>query len=462
MITADHRAIRLAENVEVGIYHAAEFEARAHRMSSARWTGAVLPSLLHSAAEATGLRLTAAASRAKSRLPDYNSSRAGSAEIATEILFDSGFCKPNEKNLSRRAVHEHFKGLRDRREPVRLGLPLFSRKPISPLKNRGPNPDLAEIASILRCHTVAKMLSHVHDSAAQFVIYADGHKYRRACGTPATVVAAYQADLLYWCHQLGLTDLVQIVDYEKAVCASLGDAGSARREARFQEICADLRGQLGDLFCPVNLIDSLSRVEAASDTGQQVVIVFRSIVTSVYYEADGLGERVRRGEGRAQELYLEFVRKLRVGWPSAPRDHLLPQLCREAWEAAIRYTAISLTDRELRMWSRLNPEGLKLTIHGKPSEIQFRPTGSEFLSMTAQHSVGGLKQGPRGAKVTYEYLLQRETSRQIPVLLSGNPGDAPVDSTIARLIAANQPICYLASEESNPEMLLHGKIDIYD
>jgi hypothetical protein len=130
---------------------------------------------------------------------------------------------------------------------------------------------------------------------------------------------------------------------------------------------------------------------------------------------------------------------------------------REAWEAAVRYTAISLTDRSLGVWRLLNPDGLKFTIHSKVGEIRFVPTTSEFLSMTAQHCVGGIKRSPRGSRLTFVCRLERESCNEYPVTLR-NDTAAPV-APIQKMSEARQPICYLEASVSAPVLAIQEYLD---
>lgn len=478
LITDGHRAIRLAGRAKAQLYDTERFRAGVRTISPVFWTDTVLPSMLRSANETVSRRLTAAATRARHNASVYDTTVSGGAEIATEILFDNCLCKPHEVYLSRQALHHYLRMLRASRRPIRIGLPLFSRKPVSPLKNRGSHPDLAEIASLLRCYVLARMLAWVHDYGVEFVIFADGYKYRRACGTPYKTVAAYQDGLRYWCKKLGIDEMVRIVDYEQAVYEALGASGMQWREAQYTAKQRSLERNYNSMFSPYELADSLNTVGRFSPLGNQICFAYNSIVTSVYYDANKLGERLARHEDEAQNCYLDYVRSLlgdlrsslapesislESGAGAAGRTLAL-ELRQEAWYAALRYVAISLTDREIDIWNLLNPNGLKLTIHGKPGEVQFRPTSSEFLSMTAQHCVGGIKHSPKGARVTYTYRLERESQEEVPVLLSdpslNKTPNAAIDAPVRALIEAHQPICYLAVN-SDPHSTLRDYF-LYD
>lgn len=228
--------------------------------------------------------------------------------------------------------------------------------------------------------------------------------------------------------------------------------GGSRRSAPGRPAAGGRQGGTGPSLAVINRISPL---------GNQVCFTYNSIVTSTYYDAGHLGERLLRHEDKAQQEYLDYIRNLShdlrsdISSPwsqlaaSTERSKLEPELRNEAWRASLRYVAISMVDRELDVWSSLNPDGLKFTIHGKAGEIQFRPTSSEFLSMTAQHCVGGIKRSSKGTKVTYAYRLERESENEIPVRfavpLQDEISGAIIDASVQTMIESNQPICYLAT-----------------
>jgi len=195
---------------------------------------------------------------------------------------------------------------------------------------------------------------------------------------------------------------------------------------------------------------------------------YYSIATSVFYRTADLGLRLISHEDTAQDVYIKVIggiaeridccsQTVPMATPTSSEEmETALEIRQEIWDAAIRYVAISLADRSLQVWDSLLSDGVKLTIHGKLGEIQFRPTNSAFLSMTAQHCVGGIKQVPSGVKVTYSYRLERESQGQIPVVFDhidfdhNGLGDHP----IAALVRSGQPICYLESSIADPKIAL--------
>ncbi len=50
-------------------------------------------------------------------------------------------------------------------------------------------------SSLARCYEVASLLSWFHPDGVEFRVYADGHKYRRACLTPPALIDDYPDQL---------------------------------------------------------------------------------------------------------------------------------------------------------------------------------------------------------------------------------------------------------------------------
>lgn len=442
LISDGHRVLAAAAAPGARLYTRADYDGRALEVSPVFWRGGVLAALRAKSNSCVHRRLDAAARRAR----DHGGRLPGDAEVGAEVLHDRLYFKGGEGHLTWEAARGRLKALADQGRPVRLGLPLFSRKPVSPVKNRGHHPDLADIAALGRCHEVAALLRSVHPAGVEFVVYADGHKYRRACQTPPELVDEYQAGLRYWNRALKQSDLVTVADYEAQLRAVLGDEEMARREALYAENVTLLHAQFGPLVNPTDPAGSLERVGTA-EHGHELSFTLRSIVSSVYYRTADLGLRLRRHDEDAEGVYLGFLRSWTPARGRAGGAEFA-ELAREAWGAAVRYVAISLTDRALGVWRRLNPDGFKLTIHGKPGELHFDPAGREFFGHTPQHTSGGLRRTERGLKITCMYRLERESRGERPVVFADDPAEA--EPTVRRMIASRQPVCYLDGRESDP------------
>ncbi|OOH84383.1 hypothetical protein BMT54_12280, partial [Pasteurellaceae bacterium 15-036681] len=88
-----------------------------------------------------------------------------------------------------------------------------------------------------------------------------------------------------------------------------------------------------------------------------------------------------------------------------------------AWEAAKKYVAISLIDRELNTLYSTEPNALKFTIHGKVNEFHFISTSKKDISATAQHFSGGLYYKNNEPIINYKYRIERDHRKETAVYL---------------------------------------------
>ncbi|HDJ1439497.1 TPA: L-tyrosine/L-tryptophan isonitrile synthase family protein [Serratia rubidaea] len=464
-ITNGHRALAISSDIKNSLYTESEFRKKSSKVSTEFIFEKVVPSLINAMEQNVAHRLTAAAVRAGHNVSLYGVDKAGASEIATEILFDAKLTKCIEKNVNRSAVHQKIKYLKSSNQPLLIGLPLFSRKPVSPIKNRGHLPDIGDIHSIMRCAEIAKLLSWVHDYDIHLSIFADGFKYQRACGTPDAMISDYQASLRFWAAKLGIDKYIKIINYEDAVSHTLGPEQTRFRDEVFLNTYHQLHANTAPLFNPDSLHNSLRDIEANVPHGCELRYIFFSIASSVFYQTSDLGNRIIRRCDLAQSTFAKFLAELHgelqgnTSRFTSNRD-VIASLIFEAWDAALKYVAISLTDRKLDVWRQLQPEGIKLTIHGKPGEIQIRPTNSKLPTMTAQHAVGGLAPTKAGVKVTCEYRIEREAAKEIPVLLENAPSHHKsggyVPSLMRKMIGSEQPFCYVPENVDNIHKLLSG------
>jgi hypothetical protein len=183
-------------------------------------------------------------------------------------------------------------------------------------------------------------------------------------------------------------------------------------------------------------------VEDVDDIGRQLGFTFWSIVTSNYYAdlfalspSSCVAER-HYGDD-VQQAYVAYVSSLHRRLDRGPREvglhpatsylntgsysELFHRMRKQAWDAAIRYVAISLVDREMNMLKRIDKHAVKLTIHSKKGELHFLSASQQDAAMTAQHCVGGLAMSSAGAKVSFRYRLERESNGERPVLVERLP-----------------------------------------
>ncbi|WP_374983272.1 L-tyrosine/L-tryptophan isonitrile synthase family protein [Streptomyces fradiae] len=494
-ISDGHRLIRAVRARPFQLYSARRHATRAVTVDAEEWLAAVMPALRAAVSRTASARLDTALARARKRMDEYGVRRVGSAEAVAEALSDGKWFRTQRAHMGRAGLRDRVAQALRHGEPVELLFPVFSRKPFSPVKNRGVAPDTAELHSLARCAALAHTVAALSPTGCRFTVLADGRKYNRACGTPGPVVAAYQDTLRRWVADLGADAVLRVVDYEGWVAGGLGAADLRTREEYYRRRAAELADRYGRLFSPHAPRESLERLVGTADThdahsphstpaprtthdpagtGGQLAHTFWSIATSVHYTALGTGHRdLPDGpcySDAYQEAYALYVAHLGrpltgpdTGGPlpatpygrTAADPDLHLALREEAWEAACRYVAISLTDRDLNLVRETAPRAVKLTIHGKPGELHFTTAASRDANMTAQHSTGGYALRDGRVRPTFRYRIEREAAGETPVLLhgaAGRGGDEPHHLPLARLERMQQPIAYV----DDPAPLLDG------
>ncbi len=468
-ISTGHRLLALARTHRAQLYSRSEFHGRALHVPAQYWLETFVPALRARISAAISDRVTATIKRAAKNRAQYGVARTSTAEVLAEALFDNWWYKPREDFLSRRALRDQLAAVVADGEPVELVLPVFSRKPISPLKNRGPLPDLAELHSLARCAEIAQVLNLISPTGCRLTVLSDGRKYGRACRTPAQVIAEYQRALGFWAARLGISEVVRIVDYEDWVGEDHAPSFVVAREAQYAATCAELRARYAAGFDPHDAASSLSAIEHIDEVGAQLAFTFRSIVSSVYYEslferfASPMGDRWYGDD--VQRVYADYVATLHrplgalaakgeylpsVGYVGAGEFRALFAAMRdEAWAAATRYVAISLTDRTLGTVRTIAPRAVKLTIHAKPSELHVILATHRHAAMTAQHCVGGIDDDARRAQISFRYRIEREARGEVPVLVGDLPDGTRGDrfGPLAAMHATAQPIAYVPAAD---------------
>lgn len=464
-ITDGHRVLDISNQKRDFLYTKSKFQAKAQEISYELIFEKMVPALINSMEQNVSHHLTAAALRA-SRNPSLNSTTKPSAdEISAEILFDNTFVKVNNKNINRETILKKTKQSRISQQPLSIGIPLFSRKPVSPVKNRGYSPDIGDIYSIIRCAELMKLLSWFQEQDVCLNIFSDGFKYQRACGTPDENILDYQNGLRFWIEALEINNYVKIINYEDHLAMTLGRELYSLREKEYFTTYLKFAADLKRHFDPRFLHRSFHNIERSSPYGAEIKYVFYSIASSVYYQSGHLGKNIVNKHDLAQYIFVDYLAEIHLA-SLGNISHYLPDkllslsLLEETWEATLKYVSISLTDRHLDVWNKIQPSGIKLSIHGKPGEIQLRPTNSKFLTMTAQHSVGGVVKTKMGTKITCEYRIEREAAGEIPVILAGSKNKnvfskKPPD-TIKKMIRSGQPFCYVPDKTEDIQKIISG------
>jgi hypothetical protein len=476
-ISDGHRLVEIVRRSGQVLYGDSDFANRALCLPASYWLEKFVPALRARMNRTVTTRINAAIARARRHSAAYGVTTPSVAEYVTEALFDNSWFKSRDNHL-RQSVRDRVARTLASRNPIELIFPIFSRKPFSPVKNRGCLPDIAEITSVARLAEAGQMINMLSPTGCSIRVLADGRKYNRACGTPDAVVGDYQSALLCWAKALDAQSIVELIDYESWVGRWLSDRELASRNADYIRRCGELLVSYGSGFDPDSAFESIRRIEAADSVGEQLAFTYRSIVSSVNYkslwpdwkhggEPPHLRDDIRR-------LYVDHIANLHrpIDFFGARREYtasfgylapkdvmaLFRDLRLEAWQAAVRYVSISLTDRHMNMPLRERPHAIKLTIHAKPHELHFVTASHRDSSMTAQHSTGGLSIEGGRMKIDFRYRIERERDRQTPILVTADrdwPSRAPEFWPLAALRRQRQPIGYV----NDPEAFVSGNLD---
>lgn len=481
-ISDGHRLLDLTRQKRLRLYGEFEFLARAVHSDPSFWINQFVPALVDRISENVTLRVNAAIGRARKNAAAYDVKKIGVAEQIAEAFFDNRWYKIREENLPRPVLRDQVQESLERDEPLELVFPIFSRKPFSPLKNRGPYPDLGELLSLARCTEAAQTVNSLSPTGCRLTLLADGLKYNRACRTPDDVVRTYQSALRAWKSLIADDRVVCIANYEQWVSDRLPAGILAVRSPTYQRYVDELSALYGPRFDADTAADSLQAIAAADDVGRQLAFTFRSIVTSVNYHRlfsphsppQGGAQIPRYWSDEMQRLYVYFAASLHRSLRdlAMPREffasfgylgaadfrELFAALRRDAFAAAIRYVSISLTDRDLGVLRQILPRAIKLTIHGKPGELHFLSASHRDPNITAQHSTGGVAVDADGAQLNLKYRLEREADDEIPVLVAAPPAalhDAAAYEPLRRLHEIGQPIGYIDDAAAISDQTLH-------
>ncbi|ERK12759.1 hypothetical protein L581_2888 [Serratia fonticola AU-AP2C] len=458
-ISSSHRLIGLTKSIRHKLDTDSGYGKNFELIEPDYFLNGILPKLLSKLNTTISKRQTALLRRIRNKASVYGVTRLTANEYATETLFDSYFFKNNEKYVNRIDTANLVRSSIKNYNKIMLVIPLLSRKPISPIKNKGFYPDLGEINTLLRCAKLVKTLINVSGYNCELIILADGNKYNRACQTPLDITTAYQSALQYWIDALGIGDCVKLVDYESWVCEGNDSNWIERRESIYADMYKTISITYDSMFFHNDLSGSMNAMKG-HEMGDQLAYTFWSIITSVNYRSlfSCLDYKDIFSNREVQNFYISFIASLEYSIGKVKKSHLfsrqlvgdqafrsaeiVKQMRVEAWEAAKKYVAISLTDRKLNTIYQKTPTAIKLTIHGKKCEFNFITTTAKDFSKTAQHTVGGLGDVNGNMVIDYKYRIERESDNEVKTYIARTVENGNEFNPLREMSLINQPIYY--------------------
>lgn len=479
-ISSGHRLIQLVKFNEKNLYTSQEFNAKAISISADFWLYHFIPTLKMNISTNISNRMSAAISRARKNIHLYRVQSIGIAELISEALFDHHWYKIKEDHISRLELRDKLLVIINKNKKIQLYLPLLSRKPFSPVKNKGTLPDLSELHTLARCAEAAYTINALSPTGCELIILADGLKYNRACGTPNTEVELYQLSLRYWMNILGINDVVKLENYEDWVNRGLSENAIQYREIYFLDKYNAFKKEYSPHFNTQHLSQSLDKISSMSEIGVQLKFSFWSIVSSVYYKelfslfrCEALSFNDHYYGDDIQALYSLYLNTLDLAinedyfsdlvlnkndlFCAKEIYQLFIKMRKRAWLSAMKYVAISLTDRELNTLDQVKESALKLTIHGKRGEIHFLSTTKQDANITAQHCCGGIDFERGVSKLSFKYRLERERQNEIPILIANledTPDNRAIYGNFFLLCKRGQPMCYVSNVSDYKKKLM--------
>lgn len=465
-ISDEHRLLEIARKYQGALYSRDTFQKMAKNVSE-EFLHAVLCGITNRSNYSISSRVNAVINRAEKN--NYSVEKLGVAEYVTEALYDNWWFILEKKQSFRIETRDRINALIQKKSKIEALFPVFYLKPYSPLKNRGPYPDIAEIYSLSRCYEVIKIIDILSPIPSQLTILADGFKYQRACNTSTESILAYQKALNFWNSLLGFDSVVKIIDYEKWIEDNLGTPFMLEREKYYQEKVKSLVSLYGEKPDFKRLQESLKTLKKEDITGFQLNYTFWTIVSFVFYEELVPSDKRSLASlypysDTFQNVYNDFIATLNQDLNLLERDketkELYQSMRKTAWLAAIRYVSISLTDRELNVMNRINNEAIKFTIHAKEKEFKVLTATNKYASITAQHCSGGLNCQGNNARVTFVYRIEREANNEVPLIINGGSGGFTSESfnPIMEMEKLGQPMFYVNEKDSTTMENVYNKL----
>ncbi|TCJ93951.1 hypothetical protein EV694_2185 [Volucribacter psittacicida] len=284
---------------------------------------------------------------------------------------------------------------------------------------------------------------------------ADGKKYNRACLTPNCIIDLYQKSLKYWVEYFHINEFVEIVDYESWL--SRDKFYLSEREETNKNIYTKISKEYDPHFDPARLDISFGKINNNS-IGEQLKYTFWSIITSVNYHSIFQQDQYITYNNEVQNFYISFIFSLNFSIEKIKKSHLFSshligdfslnhteliiKMRYEAWEAAKKYVAISLTDRKLNTIFTKIPTAIKLTIHGKRGEFNFISTNCKNYSLTAQHTTGSIHFKRDEVMIDYRYRIERDADSETEIYVYPSETSEEKFDPLYEMYKIKQPFYY--------------------
>lgn len=400
----------------------------------------IIPNLLRAAEDFSAARALLAKKRAGEKFDEYGVAKAselGIAHFIAELMYDRNYSQNAGKYYSRNFLADRVAERIAAGEAIHLTIPALPFKLPSPLKSRGPSPDLAEVNFLLQLFEITRSIDmlyreaqpHIAHAGAKFTVISDGRRFNALVGESDKAVQRYGEQIGWWIERLGISEYVEIADYRDLLGARLSDE-LLRDKVRIREAAeASYGGLMWPVFDPLQALKSLSMTSPIEpdpekqNPGGRFSSLLQSLVFTIKYPClKRVTEALPGLDGsRYLALYRELTGHLFVRYPDANPcafDEVLRQvragggeglspdameclrqtMLREVWQATIRYMAEIKSDRELAQEpiSTCLPDSFRWTIHAKRGQIAIMTPTALGLSVQAWAGTAVFKRSKKG------------------------------------------------------------------
>lgn len=468
-----------------------QFKGASVFMSAEAARARFIPLLQEAARTVVDKRYKSAIERAKRNYAQFglkSADEAGTAEFITEALFDEWFRKGTVTAEDRVAFRAKVREMLESGAPIKLLIPMLPHKAPCPLKTRGRLPCMAEAGVLMRLGEMCGIIDRLRaDGKApgtetprtQFVIVADGRRFKHALNTPEETISNYQRGLRWWIKQLGFQDSVLLTDYEDMMGIMLTEREKSQRAMFFYDALRKLTETVGFMLDAKDVEASLQKAAAAdpfpeSDNPEgRFVPLFKSMMYNIHYNILArIGDCNDLDAAEYNAMYRDMTRHLFTPFadlspqkaeyichylagetrcaerPSVPeiKEYVRRAMLEEAWQSTIYYLALVVADRALAEdpIGRCVPGAIRFSIHAKPGQIGLATDSAIASPVQAWHGSAVLRASGTKVKLSTDSCLDLESHGAVPVRISNDntPNQDPND-LMAQFARSGQPIVYI-------------------
>lgn len=454
-VISSHFMHRMSGDSTLNLYEKKEFHSKALTVDHASINDELVPILVSASEKFCEERANVARTRALDKWREYgydDASSIGVSEFITEVILDKEFSRSGARYNERVLLNRRIKESITNHRPIEMVVPALPFKIPSPLKSRGPLPDLGEANFLLSLYEIVKTVEILYreelplhvDVLARFTVVADGSRFYEAVNKAKGEITSYQAALSNWTRTLGLGEYIRIVDYRSLLQERLPSEVWGSKLDRLRQARAGYAEALWPVFDPSDMGATFrATVEVELDPEQdnpegRFVSLVKSLVYTMNYRSlqdlQGLSEETRSNLYR--DLTAHIFEPFIVDTPlddSSPdvtpavKEKLRRDMLAEVWGAAINYIAEIKSDRDLDEDPILTclPGHLRWTIHAKQGQIAIATPPILGISVQAWAGSAVFRATSKGKiRLCSLPALLLETTGAIPVTVNSTEGGA--------------------------------------